>query len=448
MKTILDFGFWILDCGGRIRRAASAIPKPNYPIRNSKFAFRSSKYAILLGISICVVVALAGVKSERIVGYSSNQNYTSEIRDLKESQSDSAIRQSKIQNPKSKIVEGWREATEGFQFAFPRDHASHPDYRIEWWYYTGNLETKEGRRFGYQLTFFRTGVVREPDNPSRWAVRDLFLAHFAISDIDQQSFHSFERINRSGIGWAGADTTAYRVWNEEWETKLHDKDHLLNAADGEYSIELRLATQKTEVIHGINSISQKGPAEGNASHYYSLTRLDTEGRITVKGESFQVTGLSWMDHEFGSSFLEEEQVGWDWFSIQLTDGRELMLFQLRRKDGSIDPRSSGTMIDADGRSTHIQFGEFSLAPGEPWRSAESGATYPTEWLIELPGQKLRLRVRAVLKDQELRTPESTGVTYWEGSVAVEGTAGENGVRGQGYLEMTGYAGQSMGAILR
>jgi predicted secreted hydrolase len=298
------------------------------------------------------------------------------------------------------------------------------------------------------LTFVRTGVVREPDNPSRWALRDLFLAHFAISDIDEQSIHSFERINRSGIGWAGADTTAYRVWNEDWEAKLDVRDHLLAASDQGYSIELRLAPRKSEVIHGVISISQIGAAERNASHYYSLTRLDTEGSISVKGESFQVTGLSWMDHEFGSSFLEEQQVGWDWFSIQLHDGRDLMLFQGRRADGSIDPRSSGTLIDVDGRSTHIRSGEFSLQPGDQWRSAASGASYPTEWLLELPAERLKLRLTAVLKDQELRTPESTGVTYWEGSIEADGTAGESQVRGRGYLEMTGYAGQSMGAILR
>jgi predicted secreted hydrolase len=261
----------------------------------------------LLRISICVLVAVTGL------GHNSYPN----------PKSDSAVPQSEIRNPQSAI--GWREAAEGFRFSFPRDHGSHPDYRIEWWYYTGNVETKEGRRFGYQLTFFRTGVVREPDNPSRRAIRDLFMAHFAISDIDQQSFHSCERINRSGIGWAGADTAAYRAWNEEWEAKLDVRDHLLTAVDGDYSIELRLAPQKNEVIHGIDSISQKGPAKGNASHYYSLTRLDTEGRITVPGGTFQVTGQSWMDHEFGSSFLEEQQVGWDWFSIQLNDGRELML---------------------------------------------------------------------------------------------------------------------------
>ena len=436
MKTILDFRFWILDCRSRIRGVALAIANPHHPHLHSQSALRNSKFGILLGISVSIFLALTGLQSERVSGQSSNANPTPELS------------QSKIHNLKSKIDVGWRQAAEGYQFSFPRDYASHPDYRVEWWYYTGNLETKEGRRFGYQLTFFRTGVVREPDNPSRWAVRDLFLAHFAISDIERQSFRSFERINRSGIGWAGVDTKGYRVWNEDWEAKLEGKDHLLTASDRDSAIELRLAPKKPEVIHGINSISQKGPAEGNASHYYSLTRLDTEGHITVGGESFQVTGVSWMDHEFGTSFLEEHQVGWDWFSIQLNDGRELMLFQIRREDGSVDPRSSGTIIDIDGRSTHIRFGDFSLSPGEVWRSPSSGATYPTEWVVEAPGQKLQLRVKAAMKDQELRTAESTGITYWEGSITAEGTAGETSVRGRGYLEMTGYTGHRMGEILR
>ena len=445
---IANLELLISGYGLRLRRSASAIA--HHSIRFSQFAVRNSYFSILLAVSICILVALAGVSSERIVTHDFNTNQQPKIRNshFGIDTPTFAIPNSQFEIRNSNSPTGWRAATEGFQFSFPRDHASHPDYRVEWWYYTGNLETKEGRRFGYQLTFFRTGVVREPDNPSRWAVRDLFLAHFAISDIDQQSFRYFERINRSGIGWAGADTAGYRVWNEEWEAKLDGRDHLLTAADPEFSIELRLAPQKGEIIQGVNSISQKGPSEGNASHYYSMTRLNTTGNITVKGELFQVTGLSWMDHEFGSSFLEEHQVGWDWLSIQLNDGRELMLFQIRREDGSIDPRSSGTIIDADGRGTHIQFGEFSLAPGEPWRSASSGATYPTEWLVELPGQKIQLRVRAALKDQELRTTESTAVTYWEGSIAVEGTAADTRVRGQGYLEMTGYAGQCMSEILR
>ena len=342
---------------------------------------------------------------------------------------------------------GWREAEPGYQYSFPRDHATHEPYAVEWWYYTGNLATREGRRFGYQLTFFRVGVTRQPVNPSRWALRNLYMAHFAVSDIEQKSFHSSERLNRAGIGWAGAEESAYRVWNEDWEARLDGRDHLLAARDGDYQLDLRLAPLKSEIIHGQNGISQKGPSEGNASHYYSLTRLQTAGRLVVRGETFDVEGLSWMDHEFGTSFLEEEQVGWDWFSVQLDDGRDLMLFEIRRRDGSMDPRSSATLIDAAGRAVHIAFGEFSLAPSETWRSSNSSATYPLAWTIDLPRYGLRLNVKAAFEDQELRTTDSTGVTYWEGSVAVEGADGDKRVQGRGYLEMTGYTGQSMGAIL-
>lgn len=354
---------------------------------------------------------------------------------------------SSVQGPESSGV--WDEAASGYQFIFPRDHAAHPDNKIEWWYYTGNLETQSGRRFGYQLTFFRIGVVREPVNASRWALRDLYMAHFAISDIDRQSFYVFERINRAGIGWAGAEAVEryVRVWNEDWEARIEAGRHTLGASEEGVSLDLILAPSKTEIFHGEKSISQKGASAGNASHYYSLTRLESSGKIVLDGESFDVAGLSWMDHEFGTSFLEDQQVGWDWFSVQLEDGRDLMLFQIRRSDGSIDPRSSGTLIDADGSSLHLNYKEFSLVPGQQWRSSKSGASYPTEWEIELKRYGLRLKVTAAFDDQELRTPESTGVTYWEGSVSIEGESRDKRIRGRGYLEMTGYSGESMGTIL-
>ena len=356
---------------------------------------------------------------------------------------------SKEQRPatEARNRDGWREAEAGYRYEFPRDHAAHEDYAIEWWYYTGNLQAKDGRRFGYQLTFFRIGVTRQPANPSRWAVRDLYMTHFAISDIEQKRFHSFDRINRAGVGWAGAATDAYRVWNEDWSARLDGRDHVLSASNGDYKLDLRLTPAKPEVRHGENGISQKGPSAGNASHYYSLTRLETAGQLTVGGETFEAAGLSWMDHEFGTSFLEEEETGWDWFSIQLDDGRELMLFQIRRRDGQIDPSSSGTLIERDGRATPIRFGEFALTPGDVWRSPASSAEYPTAWTIDLPQNQLKLTVRAAFADQEWRTAESTGVTYWEGSINVEGTAEGRRVGGRGYLEMTGYAGQNMGAIL-
>ena len=344
--------------------------------------------------------------------------------------------------------EGWREATPGYRFAFPRDHAAHEPYRIEWWYYTGNLQSKSGRRFGFQLTFFRTGISVEPATASVWAVRDIYMAHFAISDIERESFHAFEKLNRRGIGWAGADPAKYRVWNEDWEAKLEGGDHLLSAAEDDYRLSLKLTPGKPVVVHGENGISQKGPTIGNASHYYSITRFSASGKITAGGEEFDVTGAAWMDHEFGTSFLEKGQVGWAWFSIQLDDGRELMIFQLRRADGSIDSSSSGTLIDESGRATRIASGEFSLAPGRAWRSPASGAAYPTEWGVELPRHGLRLNVRAAFDNQELRTPASTGVTYWEGSISVEGTDGIRNVSGRGYLEMTGYSGQNMGALFQ
>ena len=371
-----------------------------------------------------------------------------------------------LSHSRSRIVPdsspAWREAEPGYEFSFPGDHAAHPDYRIEWWYYTGNLETTSGRRFGYQLTFFRIGVVRSPAIASRWALRDLYMTHFAISDIERRSFRSFERINRAGIGWAGADgfdrsalgeeprrlKSTVRVWNEDWEARIEGSTHALHAIEEDFSLDLALTPSKREVIQGENGISQRGPSADNASHYYSLTRLESSGRVVVDGESFEVTGLSWMDHEFGTSFLDGEQVGWDWFSIQLEDGRDLMLFEIRRRDGSIDPRSSGTLIEADGHPTHLGFEDFSLVAGELWRSSKSGANYPIGWRVEVPRYGLRLNVTAAFEDQELRTEESTGVTYWEGSVATDGASGDTkGNRGRGYLEMTGYAGKSLGAML-
>jgi predicted secreted hydrolase len=341
--------------------------------------------------------------------------------------------------------EGWREARPGYQFSFPRDHAAHPDYRIEWWYYTGNVETREGKRFGYQLTFFRTGVVSAAVNPSRWAVRDLYMAHFAISDLENQKFYSFERLARAGVGWAGAETEHYRVWNETWEARLDGETHVLTADDTGFRLQLALVPEKSPVIHGENGVSQKGAAVGNASHYYSLTRLRTAGQITINNETFNVTGLSWMDHEFGTSFLEKEHIGWDWFSLQLNDGRELMIFQLRRADGSMDSHSSGTLIDANGQTTPISFGEFSLSPSQPWFSSATGAKYPTVWELEVPRLGLQLLVRAALPDQELRTNASTSVTYWEGSTVIAGKDNPQ-LTGRGYLEMTGYAGRNMGAV--
>jgi len=343
----------------------------------------------------------------------------------------------------------WKQAQASFKLSFPRDHVSHPDYRIEWWYYTGNVLSPSGERFGYQLTFFRIGVDPKPANPSRWAVRDLFMTHFAITDIFGKRYRFSERINRSGVGWAGASTEQYHVWNQDWEVRLDERGHHhLIARNEEMSIDLMLSPGKPPVLHGMNGFSQKGGQRGNASHYYSLTRMPTSGRLTFAGRSFAVEGLSWMDHEFGTSVLEEDQVGWDWFSIQLEDGTELMLFQLRRLDGRADSHSSGTWVDASGYAKPIQFSEFEMKGTHPWQSVQSAARYPTEWEIQSASLKLNVLVKPAVLNQELQTKESTGVNYWEGAVEVVGTREGRPVKGRGYLEMTGYGGQVMSRLFK
>ena len=340
----------------------------------------------------------------------------------------------------------WKDATAGYTYAFPRDHASHPDYKIEWWYYTGNVKAKDGRRFGYQVTFFRVGIDPAPTNPSKWAVRDLFMTHLAISDPSGQRYRYAEKLSRGGPGLAGAASDRYHVWNDDWSAMLDGSRHLLKAASPQAAIDLTLDEGKAPVIHGVGGISQKGASAGNASHYYSLTRMPTRGSLTVDGERFEVTGDSWMDHEFGTSFLEPGQRGWDWLSMQLSDGRELMLYQLRRDDGSRDPRSSGTLVATDGKTKHLDVNAFTLTPGRATFKSKNGAVYPIEWAISIPGEKLDLKVTTPMADQELSLERSTGVAYWEGAIDVAGTRAGQPISGAGYLEMTGYFG-SLGRVL-
>lgn len=359
------------------------------------------------------------------------------------------------QAPSPKPQLPWKQATAGYQFSFPRDHASHPDYKIEWWYYTGNVKASDGRRFGYQVTFFRVGIDQAPTNPSRWAVRDLHMTHLAVSDASGERYRYSEKLSRGGPGLAGAKTDQYYVWNDDWTAMLdaggdagggRRERHLLQATSPQASINLTLEPGKAPVIHGKDGISQKGAQAGNASHYYSLTRMPTSGTITVDGKAFTVTGESWMDHEFGTSFLEPEQRGWDWLSIQLSDGRELMLYQLRRADGSADPRSSGTVVDRSGSSVHLAQADFTLAPGRARFTSKNGAVYPIEWTVAVPSQKIVLKVTTPLDDQELSLERSTGIAYWEGMIDVSGTTATGAVTGSGYLEMTGYHG-SLGRVL-
>lgn len=351
----------------------------------------------------------------------------------------------------------WPIITSDRRVALPADHVSHPAYKVEWWYYTGNLDTREGRRLGYQVTFFRVGVNQTPPSASRWAVRDLHMAHFALSDLGAGRFHVFDRLQREGAGWAGAATDRYAVWNGAWSARANpDGSHHLQARDrnnpgsngaagSDVALDLTLTNTSRAMAHGHDGYSRKGREEGNASAYYSLPRLTTTGTIAIDGQRYEVTGSSWMDHEFGSSVLEADQVGWDWFGLQFEDGRELMLYQMRRRDGSRDQHSSGTLINRDGSIVRLTRDDYVLEPLDTWRSEATGTTYPTRWRVRIPGQNLTFEVRAAMQNQELHTPRSTNVTYWEGAVDVEGA---NGLRGRGYSELTGYNGVALSDALR
>jgi len=337
----------------------------------------------------------------------------------------------------------FRLATGGYRYEFPRDHGSHEEFRTEWWYYTGQLTTKNGRRFGYQLTFFRRGIPREEVKtlPSRWSVTQLYLAHFAVTDLAKGRFRYAEKISRAGLGKAGAEPDRLHVWIDRWgaESSANSVPHSLSAADGDLAVELELTPEKPPVIHGTGGTSRKGLAAGQASHYYSFTRMSTTGKLTIGEESFDVTGASWMDHEFGSADLGDGLIGWDWFSLQLVDRTELMLYRLRRADGSADPVSSGTFIDRTGQGHHLSVGDFSLEPTSYWTSAASKARYPQRWRLVIPSRQLSLELRPLMAEQELSTTRSTQVTYWEGAIDATGTADGKPIDGQGYMELTGYA---------
>lgn len=340
-------------------------------------------------------------------------------------------------------------ARPGYRFSFPKDHGSHPAFRTEWWYFTGNLEAGGRRDYGYELTFFRQGNDHPEvlKNPSRWAPRHLYFAHFAVTDISKNRFYYRDRMSREAIGKAGAATDRLEVWIDQWRAVQEGETIRLQAeekasgkgAQAGWKIDLALSPAKPPVIHGEGGISKKGGEEGQASHYYSFTRLQTSGSVWIDGKEEKVTGWSWMDHEFSSSILNAHQTGWDWFSIQLEDGSDVMFFQIRRDDGRIDPASSGTVIGADGRERHLSADDFTLTPIEYWKSPANPANYPVGWRIEIPSERLLLESKPAVAQQELITSQSTRIAYWEGASDFQGTKNGKPVSGKGYVELTGYA---------
>jgi predicted secreted hydrolase len=334
----------------------------------------------------------------------------------------------------------YRKALPGYKFEFPRDYFNHPEFRTEWWYYTGNLQDSSGHRFGYELTFFRHNVDQS-QRKNIWHIDDVWFAHFAMTDIDGQRFVHTERMNRAGAGLAGVDPG--RIWNGNWNVHwrmdaakpagFSSKE--LHAVAEDFAVDLVLSSVKPAVVHGLNGVSQKSAGAGRASHYVSLTRLHTTGSLRIGSERYQVEGASWMDHEFFSHSLEANQSGWDWFSLQFANGSELMLYRLRRKDGSVEPQSSGTYVDPQGRSRHLQLDEFELLPGRTWKSRQTGGVYPVEWNVRVPSLGIDVKVTTRLDSQELAGKRKASPVYWEGAVEVSGSH-----PGRGYLEMTGYAG--------
>ncbi|MDT7042462.1 lipocalin-like domain-containing protein [Candidatus Nitronereus thalassa] len=338
------------------------------------------------------------------------------------------------------------QAEPGYIYSFPSDHGSHDIYGLEWWYFTGHLFSDAGRRFGYELTFFRKALdlPHVQEKTSRWAMTQLYFAHFALTDVELKTFHIAEKLSRAGLGKAGADTGRLDVWIDQWAVRSASPDHQvfeLRAAARGFGLDLQLNLEKAPVIHGQEGVSRKGADSGQASHYYSLTRLATKGQVTVGDKAMKVSGQSWMDHEFGSGELGDDQVGWDWFSLQFDSQMELMVYLLRKQDGTYDAASSGTLIFPDGRSQHLQLKDVGIEVQKYWISPNSQARYPSQWVLKVPSAQLSLQIHPVLDNQELRTTKSTNVTYWEGAVDVNGQHRGRSVQGRGYVELTGYAGQ-------
>jgi len=335
-------------------------------------------------------------------------------------------------------------AQPGYTFAFPRDYFNHEDYRIEWWYYTGNVKAADGHRFGFELTFFRQGVSRaESGRP--WFVHDLWMAHIALSDITGQRFYSEERLNRSGPGVAGVDAQTGLVWNGNWQAHIAEREEELRGVADKFSLALQLRPVKQPVIQGQDGVSRKAEDAGHASHYFSLPRLLTTGSIALNSKTYQVEGTSWIDHEFFTASMAANETGWDWLSVQLADGAALMLYQLRHKDGSIDPYSSGSYVDTSGKSQFLSAGDFAMTPAaETWTSPATKATYPMRWHVSIPRLNMLLDVTTPLRSQELAS--KFGTSYWEGAIDVVGTNDQSPLRGAGYLEMTGY-GTTSGPVI-
>jgi predicted secreted hydrolase len=422
---------------------------------------------------------------------------------VKDNLVDSVIKDDLVVADVADVIDAWRTADGPRTWKFPEDHGAHLAYKTEWWYFTGNLAGPAGEKYGYELTFFRNGVRTAPSAPANpWSVRDLFLAHFTLTDVTAGAFRAEDVLSRSGPGLAGARAENLDVWIGDWSARMKDGMISLRARRQGLELALELTPRKPVVLHGRGGLSRKGPAEGQASYYSSLTDLETRGMITFSGGDGRraVSGRSWFDHEFGSGLLAEDQIGWDWFGLHLSDGRDLMIYLLRRKDGSIEGASAGTLVAPDGSARPLAlradrkrgddqikgraFGsplarelyprastagadprakpgapadsvvkddlvvadavEFSVTALDRWRSPRSGGTYPSRWRIAIPSEEIDLWVSPLAAGQELLPATLPNLIYWEGAVAGTGTVRGRPASCEGYAELTGYAGSLRG----
>ncbi len=340
-------------------------------------------------------------------------------------------------------AQGFQRVTGPVPLRFPLDQGAHPEYQTEWWYYTGNLVDEAGNRFGYQLTFFRRGIVPSSDEAagmSAWRTTQVYFAHFALTDVTREQFAYRERFSRGAAGLAGAQgEPTFSVWLENWSVQqIDDATYRLEASSDGMALELTLTDHKGFILQGDRGYSPKGTEEGNASIYISETRLESSGMLSLNGATYTVKGWSWMDHEFSTSALGPGQVGWDWYSIQFDDGSELMLFNLRDAQGQPDAFAAGTWIAADGSTRSLTREDFAVTVTSTWKSPHSGASYPAGWQVRVLPLGLDFNIQPLLADQEL----NTSFTYWEGAVSVQGSREGVSLNGYGYVELTGYK-QSM-----
>jgi predicted secreted hydrolase len=342
----------------------------------------------------------------------------------------------------------WRQAIGPWKWVFPKDHGSHPEFRTEWWYFTGNLMDLSKKRFGYQLTFFRQGILFKANDPSHpWAIRDVYLAHFTLTDVSADRFWYADRASRKGPGLAGATEEGMNVWLLNWMAKMEGNKIKTEVRHQGMELSLELNPRKPLIFHGKNGLSQKGPKEGQASYYFSYTDMEVKGWIKTPQSPSPIyaKGISWFDHEFGSNQLTPDQKGWDWFSLHLSDGQDLMIYFLRRKDGTVEPSSSGTLVKRSGEGIHLKLSDINVEVLGYWKSQKSGGRYPSRWRIKVPSARIEMEIVSLVPSQELLTEGSTGVIYWEGAVGGKGKSAGKPITCEGYVELTGYAG-SLGGL--